>query len=122
VGALKFRALGQIRDHLGAHLAPGQKQALDQIRWEETEGADPILSRVWDQLRPTCPKRSTLGRMLLGTLQSPWREYVEFHVHQRGCAFCKANLDDLDQESKAVPTQTRDRLFQSTVGFLSRAP
>jgi RNA polymerase sigma factor (sigma-70 family) len=121
VGLLKFRALEQIRGHLTAQLTAGQRQSLAQFNWEETEGADSILTRVWEQLRPTCPKRSTLGRMLLGTLQPPWSEYVEFHVNQLGCAFCNANLTDLRRESTATPTQMRDRLFQSTVGFLSRA-
>jgi hypothetical protein len=72
-------------------------------------------------MRPTCLKRSTLGRLILGTLQGEWRDYVEFHVNQMGCRFCQANLEDLKRESATEPTALRERVFQSTVGFL-KAP
>ena len=105
----KFRALEQIRNHL-----PAKVESLD-----ETESPDSILTRVWENLRPTCPKRSTLGRYVLNTLESPWREHVEFHLNQLGCRFCQANLEDLKRESQAEPAPLRERIFQSTVGFLT---
>jgi RNA polymerase sigma factor (sigma-70 family) len=120
VGLLKFRALEQIRDNATTHLTAKQREALRSFRWEDATAADSILTRVWENLRPTCPKRSTLGRLLLGTLESPWKDYVDFHVHHLGCRFCQANLDDLKRESAAAPTQLRERIFQSTVGFLTR--
>ncbi len=121
VGLLKFRALEQIRDNVTAHLTANQRDALRSFRWEDATAADSILTRVWENLRPTCPKRSTLGRLLLGTIESPWKDYVDFHVHHLGCRFCQANLEDLKRESAAAPTQLRERIFQSTVGFLTRA-
>jgi RNA polymerase sigma factor (sigma-70 family) len=121
VGLLKFRAMGQIREHVAEGFSPVQRQALEEFRWEDAEAADSLLTRVWEQIRPTCPKRSTLGRLVLGTLESPWREHVEFHLNELGCRFCAANLEDLKRETNAQPTAVREKIFQSTVGFLTRA-
>ena len=120
VGLLKFRTLEQIRQHVGAGLNAAQRKALEQFRWEDAEAADSLLTRVWEKIRPTCPKRSTIGRMVLGTLESPWREHVEFHLSELGCRFCNANLEDLKRETAAEPTPVREKIFQSTVGFLTR--
>jgi RNA polymerase sigma factor (sigma-70 family) len=120
IGLLKFRALDQIRNHVAANLSPAQQELLRQISWSDAEAADSILTRAWEQLRPTCPKRSTLGRMLLGTLEPTWRDYAEFHVNKIGCRFCLANLEDLRRESTSAPTQMRERIFESTVGFLKQ--
>jgi RNA polymerase sigma factor (sigma-70 family) len=121
VAQIKFRALDQIREHLASNLTPRQTDALRQMRWEDADASDSVLTRVWESLRPTCPKRSTIGRLLLGTLDSPWREYVEFHLHQLGCRFCQANLEDLKRESESQPAPLRQQVFQSTVGFLTHA-
>jgi RNA polymerase sigma factor (sigma-70 family) len=121
VSQVKFQALAQIRKHLAAALTPDQGSALQQMRWEDVEAADSVLTRVWEALRPTCPKRSTIGRFILGTLDSPWREYVDFHVHQLGCRFCQANMEDVRRESQAQAEPLRQRTFQSTVGFLPSA-
>ena len=121
VGLLKFRALEQVRDHATTELTVAQREALRQFNWADADAADSILTRVWEELRPTCPKRSTLGRLVLGTLDDPWREYADFHVNRLGCRFCQANLEDLKKESASAPTQLRERIFQSTVGFLTRA-
>ena len=121
VAMLKFRALEQIRDHAAAELTPERLQALRQARWEDSEAADSILTRAWETLRPTCPKRSTLGRYLLQTLESPWREHVEFHLNRLGCRFCQANLEDLRHESANQASPARAQIFQSTVGFLAGA-
>ena len=118
VAQAKFRALAQVREHLAASLAPRQLDALRLSGWEGDDVADSILTRAWEALRPTCPKRSTLGRYLLQTLEPPWREHVQFHVERLGCRFCQANLDDLRREPQEQKP-LRDRVFQSTVGFMS---
>ena len=118
VAQAKFRALAQVREHLAASLAPRQLDALRLSGWEGDDVADSILTRAWEALRPTCPKRSTLGRYLLQTLEPPWREHVQFHVERLGCRFCQANLDDLRREPQDQKP-LRDRVFQSTVGFIS---
>jgi RNA polymerase sigma factor (sigma-70 family) len=120
IGLLKFRTLEQVRKHVAANLTEEQREKLQTFSWDEADAGDSILTRVWEELRPTCPKRSTLGRMLLRTLDAPWRDYVEFHVNQLGCRFCQANLEDLRRESAATPSTMREKIFQSTVGFLKK--
>lgn len=82
-----------------------------------------LLSQIWEEGRPSCPKRSTLGKFVLGTLDSEWDRYVDFHTSQLGCHYCGANLDDLSQEIERDAADTgnrlRDRILESTVGFLS---
>lgn len=119
VAMLKFRALEQIRSHVAAELSSAQLHSLRQARWEDNEAADSILTRAWETLRPTCPKRSTLGRYLLQTLESPWREHVDFHLNRLGCRFCQANLEDLRAQSISQASPMPAQIFQSTVGFMA---
>ena len=119
VAMTKFRALAQVREHLAARLPPAQLDAMRQSGWERDDAVDSVLTRAWETLRPTCPKRSTLGRYLLQTLDPPWREHVRFHLESLGCRFCQANLEDLRREPQEQ-TPLRERVFQSTVGVLSR--
>jgi RNA polymerase sigma factor (sigma-70 family) len=85
------------------------------------EPTDSALTEVWEQWRFTCPKRSTLGRFLLGTLEKPWAEYLEFHVNHLGCRFCQANVEDLQKETDAQREKTHQRIFESTIGFFRPA-
>jgi RNA polymerase sigma factor (sigma-70 family) len=80
---------------------------------------DSLLSDLWQSLRPTCPKRTTIGAFLLQTLESPWQNYVDFHLNRLGCRFCCANLDDLSR-APAQPEALHKRIMHSTIGFLSR--
>jgi len=119
VALLKFRALQEIRDHVAADLRTEQREALTQINLDDVS-ADSLLTRAWERRRPTCPKRSTIGRFLLKTLDDPWRDYVDFHLNQLGCRFCQANLEDLQRQSLTESSPARQRIFQSTIGFLTR--
>ena len=126
VGVFKFRALEQIRTHATAAVSSAGRQAVEAFRWADADAADSLLTRAWERLRPTCPKRSTLGRLLLGTLDDGggWRPFVEFHLHRLGCRLCLANWRDLQREQSAPAADAavaRDRILRSTVGFLSRA-
>ena len=80
-----------------------------------------LLATVWNRVRPSCPKRTTLGKFLLKILPDDWHSYVDFHAEQLRCQYCLANLDELS----AVPIDDRntasDRIFHSTIGFLSGA-
>ena len=81
-----------------------------------------ILTRVWEELRPSCPKRSTVGGYLLGTLEPDWHDYVDFHLNELGCRFCAANREDLERQSEDPDSnRLRDRIMQSSVGFLRKA-
>ena len=113
VAVLKHRWLHELADDVRA----------TGVEWDASLMSDSLLTEVWEQERLTCPKRTTVGRHLLGTLEDPWKQYVGFHLDTLGCRFCRANADDLREATKddAKPTPTNDRLFQSTIGFFRGA-
>ena len=109
VALIKHRCLKQIRQHIA-------RAGLDA---DETDIPDNMLTGVWEELRLSCPKRSTIGAWMLGTLDPQWHAYVAFHVERLGCRFCQANLDDLREQSQDDDREVqRDRILESTVGFL----
>ena len=112
IAVVKRRLIGRLRQAL--------KTTVDQSGnsiVEATLNTD-LLIQVWESERPSCPKRSTLGKFTLGILPPPWTDYVAFHVQTLGCSFCNANLDELNSNSSLGKADgTRDRLFQSTIGF-----
>jgi RNA polymerase sigma factor (sigma-70 family) len=115
IALVKHRWLKRLRAHVeGATPTPDDDAASPDPAHES------LLSDVWEEYRPSCPKRSTLGSHLLGTLDDPWRSYVTFHVTELGCRFCTANLDDLRKETTREPDTLRDRVMQSSVGFFRR--
>lgn len=89
----------------------------------ESDAFENLLTSTWQALRPSCPKRSTIGRFLLQTLEADWQAYVDFHLHQLGCHFCRANLADLERQNRDAdhPRALHTRIMQSTVGFLKKA-
>ncbi len=80
------------------------------------ESSSHLLTAVWESQRPSCPKRTTLGKFTLGILPSDWDEFVDFHVNILGCTFCNANLAEL--QSPTETNSVNERLFSSTVGVL----
>jgi RNA polymerase sigma-70 factor (ECF subfamily) len=116
VAGVKFRAIHQLRDYLG-DLDPVERDLLnpDELSKEET------IAKIWRQGRLSCLKRSTIGSYLLGVLEEPWQSYTSFHLETVRCLMCRANLEDLSAESERLhDAGVADRLFQSSVGFLSR--
>jgi RNA polymerase sigma factor (sigma-70 family) len=113
VGVTKHRCLQRIRMAIEA-----SPMELDP----ESDAFEDLLTRTWQALRPSCPKRSTIGRFLLQTLPEDWQAYVAFHLHQLGCHFCRANLADLERQNQQAdhPRALHTRIMQSTVGFLKR--
>lgn len=118
VAGVKFRALEHLRQ-----IAQTCRQSHD---WGEVDlAATSSLARVWREEGVSCPKRSTLGRYLLGALDDEWSSYVEFHAEVVGCDRCQANLDDLrseDEGEEDARRALREKCFASSVGFLSRKP
>jgi hypothetical protein len=58
---------------------------------------------------------------LLGVLAVEHVAYLDFHLEQIGCAFCRANLEDLRQQQLELPDAKktrRRRYFQSSAGYL----
>jgi DNA-binding phage protein len=92
-----------------------QKVMQDRERGEHTLGA------VWCRERLTCPSREQLGSFLLQVLDDEQQEYIEFHLQAIGCAFCLANLADLQSlQNEPAPNarERRRRFFQSSAGYL----
>lgn len=109
VARVKFRFLKRLSAEIPAD---------DRGNYAEDES---LLTRVWEANRPSCLKRSTWGKLCLHTLESPWREYAEFHVDTLGCRFCRANLDDVRSASAELQDAShrslRERIMQSSIGF-----
>jgi hypothetical protein len=78
------------------------------------------VGEIWRRGRLSCPSRTQLGSFLLGTLDSDFAEYVEFHVRSIGCRLCAANLHDLEKAAKSTheTTDRRRRFFESSAGHL----
>ena len=112
VALKKFRFIEKVRDAL----PQSARQAV-----EADTTADDLLTSLWADFRPSCPKRTTLGKFQLGTLKPAWDDYVEFHLSSLGCRFCTASLDDLEQLAAASESSSsmplRNRIMESTVGF-----
>jgi RNA polymerase sigma factor (sigma-70 family) len=113
VAVLKHRFIQRVSRQLAAP-TPGDTQS---------EPSSDLLTEVWRDGRPSCPKRTTLGKYILGTLSEDWDDLVMFHVERIGCGFCAANLEDLSAEINAPADesgkQLRGRILESTVGFLN---
>lgn len=119
IALIKHRALKALRAKVEERTVGGASAASI-----EAEGAaDSLLTEVWEDRRLSCPKRSTVGGYILGTLDPEWQDYVAFHVETLGCRFCRANAEDLRAETKHPPAASalRHRIMQSTAGFFRRA-
>jgi RNA polymerase sigma factor (sigma-70 family) len=111
IAVIKHRCIKQIR---------GYVQKCDLSSLGDT-GIESMLTQVWESARPSCPKRSTIGAYLLETLEKPWAEYVDFHLNKLGCHFCRANLQDLQEQTKEDKTaEVHTRIMESTIGFLHK--
>lgn len=118
-GLRGFRAQASLETFLFSIL---RRKIIDLFTGEEgpvPDAADAMVTEIWQEHRLSCPKRSTIGSHLLGTLEPAWNDYVHFHLERLGCRFCRANLDDLREQtrSEALPA-LRHRILESTVGFL----
>jgi len=112
VALIKHRNLKQIRESVASQQLSGEPTS------EEFEN---LLTDLWEYYRFSCPKRNTIGAYMLGTLERDWHQYVEFHLNTLGCRFCRANLDDLQNQSRETQQEAfQARIMESTIGFLSR--
>lgn len=111
IGVLKHRWIKRLR----TQVEPATDKREPRPTTEST--LESLLSEVWEEYRPSCPKRSTLGGYLLNTLDSNWHDYIDFHVQSLGCRFCTANLDDLRLETATGSDRFRARVMESSVGF-----
>jgi hypothetical protein len=99
------------------------RQQLRQLSQERDRGEHSV-GAIWRRHRLSCPGREQLGSFLLGVLDDDMQAYIEFHLKTIGCAFCQANLTDLqNQQKEGSPqvSQRRRRYFQSSAGLLQPA-
>lgn len=95
---------------------------LRQIMQERDRGEHSV-GAIWRRQRLSCPSRDQLGSYLLRALDDDLLDYIDFHLQTVGCAFCLANLADLQnqqREAAAQMQQRRRRYFQSSAGLLAK--
>jgi RNA polymerase sigma-70 factor (ECF subfamily) len=111
IGVVKHRCIKQIQETLGSQPGVDLSEA-------DMEG---IIAQVWQEYRPSCPKRNTIGAYHLGTLEPEWKDYIGFHLHTLGCQFCLANLKDIEEQNKQKDSSKLClKIMESTVGFLKK--
>jgi DNA-binding phage protein len=96
------------------------RRSLQQAMQERDRG-EHSLGAVWRRERLTCPSREQLGSYLLQVLDEGEQNYLDFHLHTIGCAYCVANLGDLQALQQEPPPKARERrrrFFQSSAGYL----
>ena len=120
VALIKHRCLKEVREHVVERLGNEAGGQMQSASWETSDSAGSMLTEVWESQRLTCPKRSTIGRYILGTLDKPWHDYIEFHLNKLGCHFCRANLEDLQRQTAEERSAVQDRVMQSTIGFFRK--
>jgi RNA polymerase sigma factor (sigma-70 family) len=119
VALLKHRWIKQLRDRVTAILDHRFSHAT--MPWDSPALLDSLLTEIWEEERPSCPKRSTIGGLVLGTLDQNWHNYVDWHINRLQCSFCLANLEDLQTQSRQDPARLHRRIVQSTVGFFRKS-
>ncbi len=87
---------------------------------QRRESGEHSVGEVWRRNRLSCPTRATLGSYVLGVLEGPLADYIQFHLQTIGCRYCQATYAELQQATAAVaPVETRRRkFFESSVGRL----
>jgi hypothetical protein len=100
------------------------RQQLSQIMQERDRGEHSV-GAIWRRHRLSCLPREQLGSYLLGVLDDDAQEYIQFHLNTIGCAFCLANLADLQTQQQDADGQVkkrRKRYFQTSAGLLQAPP
>jgi hypothetical protein len=87
----------------------------------ERDRGDHSIGAIWSRERLSCLSREQLGSYLLKVLDAGFQDYIDFHLHTVACAFCLANLADLQtlhKEPAPKARERRKRYFESSAGFL----
>jgi hypothetical protein len=88
---------------------------------QERDRGEHSIGAIWCRERLSCPSREQLGSYLLKALDQALQDYINFHVKTIGCAFCLANLADLQslqKEPMPKAKERRRRFFESSAGYL----
>lgn len=92
---------------------------------QERDRGEHSLGAIWRRERLTCPTREQLGSYVLQVLDAGLQQYIDFHLGTVACAYCLANLADLQQlQQEPVPKarERRRRFFESSAGYLRACP
>ncbi|MBI5435421.1 MAG: sigma-70 family RNA polymerase sigma factor [Planctomycetes bacterium] len=119
VAGIKFRALVRIREL--AQERPEAAElflALSRLTQAGEANFDFDVSEVWRASRASCPARVWLARTLAGTLPAGPKAFVDFHLDEMRCEFCRANVEDLRTRSSEELDSMHERARASTLGFL----
>lgn len=96
------------------------RQQLKQMMSDRDRGEHSV-GAIWRRQRLSCVSRDRLGNYLLGVLDDDEQDYVQFHLQTIGCAYCLANIADLQSQQKDGDAQVksrRKRYFESSAGLL----
>lgn len=96
------------------------RQQLKQLMSDRDRGEHSV-GAIWRRRRLSCLQRDQLGSYLLGVLEDDAQDYIAFHLKTIGCAFCLANLADLQTQQADQDGQVkkrRKRYFQTSAGLL----
>ena len=96
------------------------RQQLAQVMQERDRGEHSV-GAIWRRHRLSCVPREQLGSFLLGVLDDDVQDYIQFHLKTVGCAYCLANLADLQTQQQDADGQVkkrRKRYFQTSAGLL----
>ncbi len=120
VALLKHRYVQKLQEYVQQDPRISRDSAIESMA-QLPEQFDAVLAEIWQEQRLSCPKRSTIGAYMLGTLEPAWQDYVAFHLDKLGCQFCRANLADFQKQNSAGQSSTlRQRILNSTAGFLRK--
>lgn len=89
---------------------------------QERDRGEHSIGAIWARERLSCPARDQLGSYLLKVLDSGLQDYIDFHLRTIQCAFCLANLADLQALHKEPAPKARERrrrYFESSAGYLN---
>lgn len=90
ISLTKHRLIKRLREFVHAtDKSDVADAAFDGNEWQG------LLTTVWEEQRPSCPKRTTIGKYTLGILPAAWYDFVRFHLDVLECSFCAANLREL---------------------------
>lgn len=97
------------------------RMQLNQLMKDRDLG-DHSVGAIWRRQRLTCVPRDRLGNYLMGVLEAEAQDYITFHLQTVGCAFCLANVADLQMQQKhdadGQVKKRRKRYFESSAGLL----
>lgn len=87
---------------------------------DDTPSASLAVRDVWQRARLSCPSRSVLSEYLAEQLGDGLAQYIRFHLHDVGCRFCAANLEDLKEQGGTDAVDRGRKFFQTSVGRLKQ--